>query len=66
MRAGLIGNDKGKATRAAWRHNQMVELADWDALDLDVLASDRAMWSESAGCGDEGGEAAGAAEGGRR
>lgn len=33
------------ARRGAWRRNQEVELADWDALDLDVLASDREMWS---------------------
>ena len=38
--------DTEAAEMARRRHNQMIELADWDALDLDILASDRAMWAE--------------------
>lgn len=53
MREGFHTVDTEAAEMARRRHNQMIELADWDALDLDILASDRAMWSEGAGPMDE-------------
>lgn len=45
--------DAEETELARRRHKQMVELADWDALDLDELTSDRAMWSGAAGRGPE-------------
>lgn len=41
----MIKGDWDKVKLAQWRHNQQVELADWDALDLDELTCDREMWS---------------------
>ena len=48
MQEGFYTIGTVPAGLARRRHNQTVELADWDALDLDVLASDREMWAEGA------------------
>lgn len=48
--------DAEEAELARRRHKQMIELADWDALDLDVLLSDREIWAGSAGRGNGGKE----------
>ncbi len=51
--------DRQSAERGAWRHNQEAELADWDALDLDVLTSDRELWAGSGKPGEKAGEGGG-------